>query len=223
MSLNLNKSRDYFDPTDIGNTQFHIIGCGAVGSTLAEILTRMGISNFTLWDMDTVAPHNIANQMFLQEHVGHPKTTCVHEQLKAINPAVKVECKEKYTTQNLSGYVFLCVDNIDTRRAIVEQHLYNPNIKAMFDFRMRLTDAQHYAADWSKLDERKNLLSTMQFSHEEALAQTPVSACGTTLNVATTVRVIVSLGATNLLQFIKHGKLHKLILMNLDDIEIDAI
>ena len=222
--MNLNKSRDYFDPDKLGDRTIHIIGCGAVGSTLAETLTRMGIKNLTLWDDDIVSAHNIANQSFFHNDIGAPKVEQVAKQIKEINPeATPTLRKEKYKQQPLSGYVCLCVDNIDTRRAIVEQHINNPYIKLMMDFRMRLTDAQHYAADWSIKEDRENLLSTMQFSHEEAQSQTPVSACGTTLNVVTTVKVIVSLGVANLVRFVLHGKVHKMILMNLDDIAVDAM
>ena len=50
---------------------------------------------------------------------------------------------EGWTDEVINGYVFLCVDNIDLRRKIVETNQHNPNCIAFFDFRMRLTDAQH--------------------------------------------------------------------------------
>ena len=61
---------------------------------------------------------------------------------------------------------------------------------------------------------RDALLDTMQFTHEEAKVATPVSACGTTLSVAPTIRTIVSLGITNFMNFLKEGKLKKMILMD---------
>ena len=86
--------------------------------------------------------------------------------------------------------VFLCVDNIDLRRKIVEMHMDNPYVKAMFDFRTRLEDAQHYAADWSDYKMKKDFLNSMNFSHDEAKEETPVSACNVTLSVCPTVLVI---------------------------------
>jgi hypothetical protein len=68
---------------------------------------------------------------------------------------------------------------------------------------MRLTDAQHYAADWSNTTAQANLLETMQFSHEEAKAATPVNACGTTLNIIPTVRLITALGTANFVNLVK--------------------
>jgi hypothetical protein len=44
-TMNLVKSQDYFNPLDV-KQRCHIIGCGSVGSTIAELLTRLGIKRF---------------------------------------------------------------------------------------------------------------------------------------------------------------------------------
>ena len=59
--MNLLKSKDYFSPNKV-NGKVHIIGCGSVGSTIAELIARTGIKDICLYDFDTVSPHNIANQ-----------------------------------------------------------------------------------------------------------------------------------------------------------------
>ena len=69
--MNLIKPQDYFSPTKVGS-RCHIIGCGSVGSTIAENLVRLGVTNITLYDFDTVAEHNIANQMFFSSDIGKP-------------------------------------------------------------------------------------------------------------------------------------------------------
>jgi hypothetical protein len=62
----------------------------------------------------------------------------------------------------------------------------------------------------------------MQFSHEEAKAETPVSACGTDLNVITTVRTICSLGLSNFINLVKKNELKKMILVDLEHFILDA-
>ena len=193
--MNLSKSLEYFNPSTIKD-KIHIIGCGSVGSTLAENLVRCGLTSLVLWDMDIVEPKNIVNQMFYERHVNGKKTEALLDILKDINPDVEKKTKLKsdgWKGETLSGYVFLCVDNIELRKEIVEKHMNNPMVKAVFDFRTLLESAQHYAADWSDTKMKEDLLNTMQFSHEEATAETPTSACGITLGVCTTVRAIVAL------------------------------
>jgi len=42
-SLNLSKSYDFFQPEQV-RERIHIIGCGSVGSTVAELLVRFGLT-----------------------------------------------------------------------------------------------------------------------------------------------------------------------------------
>lgn len=201
--MDLSKSYEYFQP-EKHDERIHIVGCGSVGSTLAENLARCGVTRFTLWDFDKVEAHNLANQMFREKDIGRLKVDTLLDLLLEINPEIKANTRLKpkgWHGETLSGYVFLCVDNIDLRREIVEQHMNNPTVLAMFDFRTRLEDAQHYAADWSKMEQRENFLGSMNFSHEEAKAETPVSACNITLGVCPTVRIICAYGVANFMNF----------------------
>ena len=215
--MNISKSADFFNPTEITDN-IHIIGCGAVGSTLAEMLARMGCTNLVLYDFDIVTPHNIANQMFLDKHIGMTKIDALTEILTDINPEIKITTYPEgwKTRHELDGYVFLAVDNIELRRTIVETHLGNGKIIAMFDFRMGLDSGEHFAANWDSTADKKALLNGMQFTTEEAAENTPRNACGTTLNIISTVRTLVSYGITNFIKFYKSNKqdYKKIILIN---------
>ena len=215
------KQGDYFQPIDDIDCPIHIIGCGAIGSTIATMLTRMGVQELHLYDFDTVEMKNICNQEYFDCQVGTSKLDAMEEILHAINPNIKLNIHPEGWKEGdrLNGYVFLCVDSIDTRRAIVEDNVSNRYCRAVFDFRMRLTDAQHYAADYKNFE---YLLKTMAFTHEEAKAETPVSACGTDLNVITTVKTICSLGLSNFINFVKEGKLKKMVIIDLKTFYIDA-
>lgn len=222
--MDLSKSYEYFQP-DAVREPINIVGCGSVGATVAEHLARLGLTNITLWDMDVVDPHNLTNQIFRYKDIGRPKVEALADILTDINPDIKDTLKlypKGWSGQQLSGYVFLCVDNIELRRQIVEKHMNNPYIKAMFDFRTRLEDAQHYAADWKDRDMKKNLLESMDFSHEEAMEETPVSACGVTLGVVTTVRAICALGVINFISFVRGCGIKKLINFDAPHYLLDA-
>lgn len=222
--MNLSKSYEYFQP-DKNDSRIHIIGCGSVGSTVAENLVRCGITKITLWDFDTVEAHNIANQMFRDADIGKPKVEALADILREINPDIVKDLVLKgdgWKDEILSGYIFLCVDNIDLRREIVKAHYSSPFVKAVFDFRTRLEDAQHYAADWSDAIMKKDLLNSMNFSHDEAKAETPVSACNVELGVCPTVRIICAYGVANFMNFWNGKPLKKLILADAYNFMLDA-
>lgn len=206
---------EFFDPSELSE-RIHIIGCGSVGSTLAEQLARLGITKFSLYDFDVVEKKNIVNQMFFHQDIHKPKVEALARIIREINPDIPdgdlILEPEGYNGQMLSGYVFLAVDNIEVRRKICEDNKLNRHIKAMFDIRTGLTDAQHFAADWNNRESRTAFMKSMDFTHEEAKAATPVSACGVELSVASTIRLIVSLAVTNFMNFTKGQPLKKFIM-----------
>lgn len=222
--MDLAKSYEFFQP-DMLSSRIHIIGCGAIGSTVAENLVRFGITQISLYDFDNVEAHNIANQMFRQTDIGKPKVEALAEYLCEINPDCAEDLRlvsEGWTGQRLAGYVFLCVDDIDLRREIATKCKENTYVKGMFDFRMRLTDAQHFAAAWDDQKMVEDFIKSMAFSHEEAKKETPVSACNITLSVVPTVRMIVACGVSNFINFVKGEPLRKLILIDAFGHSVDA-
>jgi hypothetical protein len=216
--MDLTKHLEFFNPIQMEDS-IHIIGVGAIGSNLAETLARLGLTNIHLYDFDVVSKHNVANQIYFNDQIDQPKTKCIADTMSRINPDIDITIHEKGWVKGtrLSGYVFLAVDNIEIRKQIVQENKYNTHIKAMFDFRMGLEDAQHYACDWSNVKNIDNFYGSMDFSHEEAKDATPVSACGTTLSVISTIKIIVSSGVSNFINFVKGKKLKTMILANAFD------
>ena len=213
--MNLIKQGDFFDPRMLKSQRVHIIGCGSVGSCIAELLTRFGVDRFVLYDFDYVEEKNLVNQMFNRGDIGYMKVDAVADLMKSINPDVQFETVSAgWTGQKLDGYVFLAVDSVELRKKICEANKMNQNVKAMFDFRTRLTDAQHYAAKWNDYKSVKGFMSQMNFTDNEAKAATPTSACGITLGVAPTVRLVVNAGVCNFINFVKGEPLKKMILVD---------
>lgn len=221
--INITKHLEFFNPLKL-DTSVHIIGVGAIGSTIAEMVARLGLSDIHIYDFDTVEKHNIANQVYFDNQVDKSKLDAIEETMKAINPDIKITKHPEGWKEGMrvSGYVFLAVDNIEIRKTFVAENKYNPNIKAVFDIRMGLESAQHFAADWSKKDQIENLLETMNFTHEEAKEEMPVSACGTTLSVITTIRMVCSVAISNFINFVKEKPLKIMILVNAFEFTITA-
>ncbi|MCH2143304.1 MAG: ThiF family adenylyltransferase [Phycisphaerales bacterium] len=71
-----------------------VIGCGALGCGVSDLLTRAGVGHLRLIDRDVVEPTNLQRQvLFDQEDADHarPKAIAAAARLKAINPTMNVE------------------------------------------------------------------------------------------------------------------------------------
>ena len=82
--MDLSKSLEFFDPLNQIKAPIHVIGIGAMGSRVAELLVRLGVTKLHIWDMDKVEPKNIANQVYLNHHIGMQKVDALEEYLKDI-------------------------------------------------------------------------------------------------------------------------------------------
>lgn len=217
--MDLTKSRDFFNPEKVTDT-CHIIGCGSIGSNVAELLVRYGIKNLTLWDFDIVEPHNIANQLFFNDQIGERKTEALSNILLRINPDLKLTIKERYSDEILSGYVFLCVDSIEVRQQIVDNNMRNNSISTMVDFRTGLFQGQSYFADWKAKVNRENFRKSMDFTHEEAEINAPTTACGTSLGVSPVIKATAIAGICNFTNYINHYPTKSVVISNPYDFNI---
>lgn len=109
----------------IGDAQYVILGCGAVGSWVADGIARMGGNSFLFIDPDKAALSNLNRSLFSAMDVGVFKTTVLANRIRAINSdAVVDEQRESITSTldmdrlvplNNSQVVISCIDqpNVD--------------------------------------------------------------------------------------------------------------
>jgi molybdopterin/thiamine biosynthesis adenylyltransferase len=70
-----------------------VVGCGALGSALAETLTRAGVGRLTVVDRDLVEPSNLQRQSLFDEDdaaQARPKAVAAEARLRRINSDVDV-------------------------------------------------------------------------------------------------------------------------------------
>jgi sulfur carrier protein ThiS adenylyltransferase len=68
-----------------------IAGAGGLGSNCAINLVRSGFHKFKIVDFDVVEPSNLNRQFFFLNQLGMPKVLALSENLKRINPDIKIE------------------------------------------------------------------------------------------------------------------------------------
>ncbi|UOQ48157.1 ThiF family adenylyltransferase [Gracilibacillus caseinilyticus] len=102
-----------------------IVGCGALGSSVAEILARAGVGKLTIIDRDYVEWSNLQRQhLFTEEDARDqlPKAAAASDHLTKINSCVEIEpVVMDATAENLESYVqqadlvIDATDNFDIR------------------------------------------------------------------------------------------------------------
>ena len=85
MEFNM-RSRGLVD--NLSQYNYHILGCGAIGSAAAMQLCRMGAENFCLYDNDTVDTGNVGVSQYTQYDIGHAKVDMLKSKLMDINPCL---------------------------------------------------------------------------------------------------------------------------------------
>jgi sulfur carrier protein ThiS adenylyltransferase len=67
-----------------------IAGVGGLGSAIAVALARSGVGRLIIADFDVVEPSNLNRQQYFIDQIGLPKVDALRENLRRINPYVKV-------------------------------------------------------------------------------------------------------------------------------------
>ncbi|MBQ7037167.1 MAG: thiamine biosynthesis protein ThiF [Clostridia bacterium] len=103
-----------------------ICGLGGLGSGIAIALARMGIGKLILIDFDKVDITNLHRQQYKANQIGMHKTEALKENLKEINPYLKMEIHTIRLDENnakdiLSGADIICeaFDNAEVKAELV--------------------------------------------------------------------------------------------------------
>lgn len=72
-----------------------IAGVGGIGSNVARHLAQAGAATLLIVDFDRVEVSNIDRQFYREDQAGQKKTDCLKENLRAINPDIKIETVNK--------------------------------------------------------------------------------------------------------------------------------
>src|SRR5258708_2244453 len=71
-----------------------VIGCGALGTVIANVLGRAGVGHLKIVDRDFVEESNLQRQVLFDEQdvrENMPKAAAAERKLKQINSAIKIE------------------------------------------------------------------------------------------------------------------------------------
>lgn len=144
---------------DLSRLRIGIVGLGSVGSIVADILARSGISNITLIDFDSVEEKNLDRTNVLKSDIGRSKVDAIKDMImrSATSPSIDVTtceysiCEEEGFQLALScDVLFSCVDRPWPRQVlnfIAYAHLI-PVIDGGIMVRTNKTNTKMIGADW---------------------------------------------------------------------------
>lgn len=109
----------------LGASRVVLIGCGALGTVIADRLTRAGVGSLKIVDRDFVELDNLQRQtLFDEEHarLRLPKAVAARAVLESINSEIEIEAEaQDVTPSNVEEIIHGCdlvmdaTDNLETR------------------------------------------------------------------------------------------------------------
>ena len=129
---------DLVDPERLAAQHVTIIGAGGIGSPAALALAKMGVGKITIYDDDTVEPHNIPLQLYGNGHLGQPKVMALSDTLARLADVQVLPVNALFDARSPrpSGIVISAVDRMSQRAIIWQQCRRNPGVELFLDGRM---------------------------------------------------------------------------------------
>ena len=124
---------------------FHILGCGAIGSSASTQLARMGATDFILYDNDKVEAVNIGVSQYDNSDVGNLKVMALLDKIQSINASCHIFPQNGLFEELLyvggdKDIVIIGFDNMKSRLDAVSK-CTKFKLKLLIDGRM---GAEHY-------------------------------------------------------------------------------
>lgn len=83
-----------------------VAGLGGLGSNVAVMLARAGVGSLHLVDFDRVDGSNLNRQIYKMKHLGMPKTEALPEEIREINPYIRISADTVKVTEENAAEIF---------------------------------------------------------------------------------------------------------------------
>ena len=177
---------------------FHILGCGAIGSSAALQIARMGATQFCLYDMDKVEEVNIGVSQYTYNDIDKPKVDALADHLRNIGVFTVGTYHERFSEfypQGENDIAILGFDSMASRLQAVEALFSISGVKPLYiiDGRMGAEHYQQYVFDKPTLSKYKKTWYTDESGNPEPCNAKATSYCSNLSGsmIANTIRKLV--------------------------------
>ena len=183
---------------NLENFTFHILGCGAIGSSAALQIARMGATQFCLYDMDKVEEVNIGVSQYTYDDIDKPKVDALATHLRNIGVFTVGTYHESFSEfypQGENDIAILGFDSMSSRLQAVEALFSIPGVKPLYiiDGRMGAEHYQQYVFDKPTVSKYKKTWYTDESGSPEPCNAKATSYCSNLSGsmIANTIRKLV--------------------------------
>ena len=178
---------------------FHMLGCGAIGSSAALQIARMGASQFCLYDMDKVEEPNVGVSQYTYNDIDKPKVDALQNHLIALGVFTVNTYFERFSEfypQGENDIAILGFDSMSARLQAVEALFSIPGVKPLYiiDGRMGAEHYQQYVFDKPTASKYKKTWYSDESGNPEPCNAKATSYCSNLSGsmIANTVRKLVT-------------------------------
>ena len=178
---------------------FHILGCGAIGSSAALQIARMGATQFCLYDMDKVEEVNIGVSQYIYNDINKPKVDALANHLRNIGVFTVGTYHERFSEfypQGENDIAILGFDSMASRLQAVEALFSITGVKPLYiiDGRMGAEHYQQYVFDNPTASKYKKTWYSDESGNPEPCNAKATSYCSNLSGsmIANTIRKLVT-------------------------------
>ena len=203
--INTTRHNEIFQAINYKDTSICIVGLGAIGSRVAENLVSFGLTNIVFIDYDIVEDHNLANQIYIREHIGEYKTDALamwcHS--KVGDSSGYYTYTEEITEESELKYdiIISCVDTFKARQLLFDK-AKEAWADVFFDTRMAALHTAVFCVDMEDDEACKKYLATIG---DDDSPDYETSACGSSLTVGATAQIAGACCAMGVMNYLKTG------------------
>lgn len=151
-------------PMEDLNKEVHIIGAGAIGSFTTLMLAKMGITNITVYDYDTVSIENMSCQFYRFSDIGKPKVEALRSLVMDFTGVAITAVNGPWTPEHinpLKGIVIAAADSMEARRDIFEHCRKDYRVDWFIDSRLGAESALLYIMNAQRPEDQKAYNATL--------------------------------------------------------------
>ena len=98
-------------------TEFAVVGAGALGSFTALTLAKLGVEKLSVYDNDTIEEHNLPMQFYRRGDLGKPKVEALAELIQDFE-GVDIDAHNCLFDNTDADVVISAVDSMEARRDV---------------------------------------------------------------------------------------------------------